>query len=95
MKIAVSGKGGVGKTTISSMIVCALRERGRPVLATFTPSDPQRCSCQDVVRYDETVIAEWFEPKFRLISKLLVCHETPSGTEEDYMYFNFRCRDCS
>jgi len=32
MKIAVSGKGGVGKTTISSMIVRELASRGRNVL---------------------------------------------------------------
>ncbi|MBM3422224.1 MAG: class I SAM-dependent methyltransferase [Chlorobi bacterium] len=70
-----------------------LDERGHVVLATFAPSGPKRCSCQDVVRYDETVIAEWFEPKFRLISTLLVCHETPSCTAEDYMYFYFRRRD--
>ena len=33
MKIAVSGKGGVGKTTISSMIAHGLAERGKSVLA--------------------------------------------------------------
>lgn len=33
MKIAVSGKGGVGKTTISSMIAHGLAERGKTVVA--------------------------------------------------------------
>ncbi|MCK4425556.1 MAG: AAA family ATPase, partial [Deltaproteobacteria bacterium] len=33
MKIAVSGKGGVGKTTISAFLVQALADRGRQVLA--------------------------------------------------------------
>ena len=50
MKIAVSGKGGVGKTTISSMIVCALRERGRSVLAI--DADPNG-SLAEALGYDQ------------------------------------------
>lgn len=33
MKIAISGKGGVGKTTIGSMLILELARRGKPVLA--------------------------------------------------------------
>lgn len=40
MKIGVVGKGGVGKTTVSSLLARALTERGRSVLAVDTDSNP-------------------------------------------------------
>lgn len=41
MKIAVTGKGGVGKTTIAALLAQALADRGRQVLAT--DADPSPC----------------------------------------------------
>lgn len=49
MKIAISGKGGVGKTTISSMIVRELASRGRKVLAI--DADPN-AGLADALGYD-------------------------------------------
>ncbi len=40
MKIGVVGKGGVGKTTVSSLLARSLTERGRRVLAVDTDSNP-------------------------------------------------------
>lgn len=40
MKIGIVGKGGVGKTTTSSLIARALTERGRRVVAIDTDSNP-------------------------------------------------------
>ncbi len=40
MKIGVVGKGGVGKTTVSSLLARELRRRGRRVLAVDTDSNP-------------------------------------------------------
>lgn len=40
MKIGVVGKGGVGKTTISSMVCATYAERGRRVIAVDTDSNP-------------------------------------------------------
>jgi CO dehydrogenase maturation factor len=41
MKIAVSGKGGSGKTTLASLLAFAFSEQGRPVLAVDV--DPSPC----------------------------------------------------
>jgi CO dehydrogenase maturation factor len=40
MKVGIVGKGGVGKTTTSSLIARALSERGRRVVAVDTDSNP-------------------------------------------------------
>lgn len=40
MKIGIVGKGGVGKTTVSSLLARELRGRGRRVLAVDTDSNP-------------------------------------------------------
>ncbi|MBW3575883.1 MAG: AAA family ATPase [Actinobacteria bacterium] len=40
MKVGIVGKGGVGKTTTSSLIARALAERGRKVVAVDTDSNP-------------------------------------------------------
>jgi len=37
MKVAVSGKGGVGKTTLSAMLAAALSLKGRRGRRTATP----------------------------------------------------------
>jgi len=40
MKVGIVGKGGVGKTTLSSLICLGFRERGQRVLAIDTDSNP-------------------------------------------------------
>lgn len=41
MKIAITGKGGVGKTTLTSLLACHYAAQGRPVLAI--DADPSPC----------------------------------------------------
>jgi CO dehydrogenase maturation factor len=40
MRVAVAGKGGVGKTTISAVLSRTLARRGHPVIAIDCDSDP-------------------------------------------------------
>ena len=39
MKVAVTGKGGVGKTTLAALLACGLRDRGREVIAIDADPD--------------------------------------------------------
>ncbi len=62
MKIAVTGKGGVGKTTISGFIIDALRRRGRRVLAIDSDPSPHLARVLGFPDADEIVpIAEMTE----------------------------------
>jgi CO dehydrogenase maturation factor len=45
MKLAVSGKGGVGKTTISALIAMALRDAGKKVIAIDADPDSNLLAC--------------------------------------------------
>jgi len=45
MKIAVTGKGGVGKTTVSALLACALRQQGRDVFAIDADPDSNLAAC--------------------------------------------------
>lgn len=40
MRVAVAGKGGVGKTTVSAVLARVLGRRGHPVVAIDCDSDP-------------------------------------------------------
>ena len=40
MRLGISGKGGVGKTTIAAVLSRTLARRGRPVIAVDCDSDP-------------------------------------------------------
>ncbi len=59
MKIAVTGKGGVGKTTVSAFIIDALRRKGRRVLAIDSDPSPHLARVLGFEEADEIVpIAE-------------------------------------
>ena len=45
MKIAITGKGGVGKTTLSGMLTCLLASQGRQVVSLDADPDANLASC--------------------------------------------------
>ena len=55
MKIAVSGKGGVGKTTFASFLIRALAEQGKKVLAIDADPDANLAQAMGVRNADEIV----------------------------------------
>lgn len=53
MKIAISGKGGVGKTTVSALLCHALARRGRDVIAMDADSNPNLAFVLGVPGYED------------------------------------------
>ena len=53
MKIAVTGKGGVGKTTVSALLAYALRKQGRDVFAIDADPDANLAACLGVEHADD------------------------------------------
>ena len=59
MKIAISGKGGVGKTTFAALLIRTLNERGKHVLAIDADPDANLAAALGIPDADEiTPIAE-------------------------------------
>jgi CO dehydrogenase maturation factor len=62
MKLAVSGKGGVGKTTFSSLLARTLSDQGRKVLAIDADPDANLAAALGIADADKVVpIAEMKE----------------------------------
>ena len=53
MKIAVSGKGGVGKTTVCALLASELHKRGNEVFAVDADPDSSLASCMGYAKADE------------------------------------------
>lgn len=80
LKIAFYGKGGIGKSTISSNMAAAFAQKGLKVL--FIGCDPKADSVQNIVgRKIPTIIRGIFEKGEKL-------------TEEDYLYKGFLDISC-
>lgn len=64
----------------------ALKPGGHIVVATFGPSGPERCSGLEVMRYSADELHQQFGRTFRKLSSFTELHETPTGTEQEFVY---------
>lgn len=65
MKLAISGKGGVGKTTFSSLLIRALSDMGKKILAIDADPDANLAAALGIANSDEIIpIAEMKEMIF-------------------------------
>lgn len=55
-------------------------------MATFGPSGPERCSGLDVLRYSAEELHSEFGSPFRKISSSTEIHQTPMGTEQEFVF---------
>jgi SAM-dependent methyltransferase len=67
-------------------VVSALKLGGHIIVGTFGPEGPTRCSGLDVVRYDAEALHAEFGPRFRLVERSQEWHETPFGTQQQFLY---------
>jgi SAM-dependent methyltransferase len=64
----------------------ALKPNGHIVVATFGPSGPDRCSGLPVARYNAEGIHEQFGNEFQNVGGSSETHQTPWGTEQEFVY---------
>lgn len=64
----------------------AVRPGGHVIVGTFGPDGPMKCSGLDVVRYDAGTLHGEFGGAFRLMESLQEIHETPWGTQQQFVY---------
>ena len=59
---------------------------GNVIVGTFGPEGPTKCSGLEVVRYDADSLHGEFGARFRLVESSSEIHETPFGTQQQFLY---------
>lgn len=67
----------------------SLTPGGYAIIATFSPSGPDRCSGLPTVRYDAEVLGRVMGSGFELVRSVAEAHVTPGGREQDFLYCLF------
>jgi len=68
----------------------AVKRGGHVIVSTFGPDGPVKCSGLDTVRYDADSLHGEFGPRFRLVESSKHMHQTPFGTEQQFLYCHCR-----
>lgn len=71
----------------------AIRPSGHVVIATFAPDGPERCSGLPIVRYSPESLQAELGPRYELIATEHEAHQTPSGSEQRFVYCLFKALD--
>ena len=71
-----------------------LREALNPgasfIIATFGPDGPVTCSNCETVRYSDASMSDEFGDDFKMLGSMLVDHDTPFKTKQQFIYCWFR-----
>jgi SAM-dependent methyltransferase len=64
----------------------SLKPNGHILVATFGPGGPGRCSGLEVMRYSAEEIHGHFGRAFQKLGSFTEFHETPGGSEQEFVY---------
>jgi SAM-dependent methyltransferase len=64
----------------------AVKPGGHVIVSTFGPEGPTKCSGLEVMRYDAGSLHGEFGARFRLIESSKELHQTPRGTNQQFLY---------
>lgn len=65
----------------------SLSTSGHAIIGTFSLNGPNKCSGLDVVQYDTEKMKLEIPNDMELLDSITSTHVTPSGYEQEYMYF--------
>jgi 2-polyprenyl-3-methyl-5-hydroxy-6-metoxy-1,4-benzoquinol methylase len=74
------------RTAYVRQVVRAVRPGGHVIVGTFGTEGPSRCSGLEVIRYDADSLHNEFGGRFRLVGSSKEMHQTPFGTEQQFLY---------
>ncbi len=80
------------RTAYVSQLSHALKPGGHVVMATFGPDGPMQCSGLATCRYDPDSLAQALGSSFHLVESAIDLHQTPLGTQQQFLYCLFCCR---
>jgi hypothetical protein len=63
---------------------------GYLVIGTFSDKGPEKCSGLDIKQYSESTMTELLKAKFEKVDCLLIDHNTPSGSTQNFIFCSFR-----
>lgn len=69
-----------------SQVLKSVKLGGHVIISTFGPEGPEKCSGLDVVRYDANELHDQFGKDFKLIKSSTEIHQTPFGTDQQFLY---------
>ena len=75
-----------GRVAYVRQVARAVRHGGHAIVSTFGPEGPTKCSGLEVVRYDAESLHREFGVNFRLLGSSKELHQTPFGTEQQFLY---------
>jgi 2-polyprenyl-3-methyl-5-hydroxy-6-metoxy-1,4-benzoquinol methylase len=67
-------------------VALSVKPGGYVIISAFGPEGPTKCSGLDVVRYDADSLHDEFGARFRLVESSKELHETPFGTNQQFLY---------
>ena len=67
-------------------VCCAVRNDGFVIVATFGPEGPEKCSGLPVARYAPEELHDAFGSAFSLLEHRIEHHQTPFGSEQEFVY---------
>jgi 2-polyprenyl-3-methyl-5-hydroxy-6-metoxy-1,4-benzoquinol methylase len=67
-------------------VASAVKQGGHVIISAFGPEGPTKCSGLDVMRYDADTLHDEFGSRFRLVESSSEIHDTPFGTQQQFVY---------
>ncbi|MBL8173861.1 MAG: class I SAM-dependent methyltransferase [Bryobacterales bacterium] len=64
----------------------AVKQGGYVIVSTFGAEGPRKCSGLDAMRYDAEGLHAQFGTRFRLVESCEERHDTPFGTQQQFLY---------
>jgi 2-polyprenyl-3-methyl-5-hydroxy-6-metoxy-1,4-benzoquinol methylase len=68
----------------------SVKRGGHVIVSTFGPQGPTQCSGLATRRYDAEGLHHEFGHRFQLIESSTELHETPFGTQQQFLYCHYR-----